>query len=62
MFVPQNYFNASVRLVICLKGKYDLNHFFAAHLVPMAVSIIMLMVLAGMRMAAIIGESEPFAA
>lgn len=49
-------------MVILLKAKHDLNHFFAAHLVPMAVSTIMLMVLAGIRMAAIMGESEPWAA
>jgi hypothetical protein len=49
-------------MVTFLKAKHDLNHFFAAHLVPIAVSIIMLMVLAGMRMAAIIGEREPCAA
>jgi hypothetical protein len=45
-----------------LKAKYDLNHFFAAHLVPLAVSTMILMVLAGMRIAAIIGERRPCAA
>jgi hypothetical protein len=48
--------------VTLLKAKHDLNHFFAAHLVPIAVSIIILIVLAGMRIAAIIGDSAPCAA
>lgn len=46
-------------MVIILKAKHDINHFFAAHLVPMAVSTMILMVLVGIKIAAIIGESAP---